>query len=147
MNKELGVVNKKLKIYFAFALLVSITTFLLVLYYVTENNILADNVILERYGIMFTLIGIPFSLWFFYSQLKKTDTQNNILHIQKYKKLYLIRLGILSFVCFFNIFSLYITGAKNFIFMIIITIFAFLLCFPQKELEIKRNDENKEDIL
>jgi len=143
MNNKLKIINKKLRLFFIVIVLLSVSIFLIVLNHVTNTGISINNVNLEQFAIILTLAGIPFSLWFFHSRLKKADKNSEDEYLNKYKTMYIIRLAILFIVCSFNIISLYLTGAKNFIFMCIITIFAFFLCLPQKEFEITETDNNE----
>lgn len=108
-------------------------SFILVLLFVTKNEISTTNVILERYGIIVTLIGIPLALRIFHKNMQKASSADKSTLNKTYKKNFYMRLAILSFIAIFDIVALYTTGSKNFIFMTIITIFAFFLSLPQKE--------------
>lgn len=123
--------EKTLKIVFIASILLSIAIFLFVYFAVNKYTDSGVNVILERYAIAITLIGIPVALKLFHSQVSKLD-KNNQQYLKKYQIQYALRLFILEGVYLFNLISFYITGGKNFIFMIIITIFALFLCAPQK---------------
>lgn len=110
--------------------------------YTQKYNIMQSHVTLERYGIIITLIGIPIALKLFYNRINKLTKANFTEYLKKYRFEYLIRLLLLNIICFFNIVSLYITGSKNFYFMVIVTIFAFFLCAPQKAKHENEQSEN-----
>lgn len=135
----------RLIIYYIVSIFISITGLIFTSSHVHKFVINGSNVILERYAILITLIGIPLALKLFHSQVKKLSKANYLLYLKKYHIQYIIRLLILLSICFFNIICLYITGAKNFYFLIIITIFVFFLCAPQKaHLVLPEKEENIE---
>ncbi len=138
-------INFKLRLYFILSIIISILAFVLTVAYTQKYAISNSSVIWERYGIMLTLIGIPVSLKLFHIQVKKLNKSNFNEYLRKYHILYILRLLVLLVICFFNIVSLYITGSKNFYFLIIITIFAFFLCVPSKvQLQEEETNENTE---
>lgn len=122
----------QLKIYYILSIVICVIAFLLSVAYTQKYNVMQSNVMLERYGIIVTLLGIPLALKLFHSRINKLTKTNFQEYLKKYRFEYLIRLFLLNTICFFNIVSLYITGSKNFYFMVIVTIFAFFLCAPQK---------------
>lgn len=124
--------HSHLKVYYILSIVICVIGFLYTVAYTQKYNIEHPNVILERYGILTTLAGIPIALKLFHSRIKKLTKENFSEYLRKYRFEYLIRLALLVFICYFNIVALYTTGSKNFYFMVIITIFAFFLCFPQK---------------
>jgi len=143
MDNTANKFQKILKSTFIVSIIISVIAFILVVAYTTKYEINSPNVILERYAILITLIGIPLSLKLFHYKLKKTDTAKPLLYLKKYRLYYFIRLGILLFIYLFNIISLYITGSKNFYFMVIIIIFAFFLCAPHK---VHINKDEQEEL-
>jgi len=145
MIDSLNKLNSKLRLYHIVTIGISIVSFMLVVAYTTKYEINLHNVILERYAIIITLIGIPASLKLYHNKLKALKaSKKNDTYLNAYKIQYIIRLSILTIICYFNIISLYITGSKNFYFMVIVTIFAFFLCAPQK-LHIEDNEEDKDN--
>lgn len=146
MDNTAKKLHSTLKLLFAGAIIISVLAFMLVVAYTTKYDISSPSVILERYAIVITLIGIPLSLKLFHDKLKKTDASDTQLYMQKYRLYYLLRMGALLFIYLFNTVSLYITGSKNFYFMVIITIFAFFLCAPQKVYIDTDNNEEQETI-
>lgn len=146
MRNPLDKLHLRLRIYYIATIVVSIIVFMLTVAYTTKYSINSPNIILERYAIIITLIGIPASLRFFHKKLKTLDHQNDSTYKSIYKTQYIIRLSILTMICFFNIVSLYITGSKNFYFMVIVSIFAFLLCAPQKIRIEETNDEKGDEL-
>ena len=90
----------------------------------------AGYVYFQQVMIIFAIIAIPAALKLFSSQLKKIMLTGNL---EKYKKIYHIRLGILDLIFIINIAGLYATGIMNFSFMAIITIFALFFCLPSIE--------------
>lgn len=144
MKTPIDKLNFGLKIYYATTIVISIIAFMLTVAYTTKYSISAPNTILERYSIIITLIGIPLSLKIFHNKLKSLKLGTIEAFSKGYKQQYIIRLSILTIICFFNIGSLYITGSKNFYFMVIVTIFAFFLCAPQKaRIDETTNEENE----
>jgi hypothetical protein len=139
MKEQLSTIYRRLKIMYAVSIAVSSILFIAV-FLTNEWSESSSNTTLERYAILITLIGIPLALKLFHNRTKGLD---NAGYIVKYQKQYTLRMAILEAVFLFNLISLHITGAKNFIFMIIITIFALVLCAPQKvNLEQDKPDNN-----
>ena len=103
------------------------------------------NPVLERYAIGITLIGIPLSLKIYHYLMKKITNQRREKKMRFYNKIYIIRLGILEFVLACNAIGLYITGVRNFFYMIFITIIAFLFCLPNK-MEFETLCDNENDV-
>lgn len=135
--------NRRLKIYFTISLTITVILLLFVADYTIRYSILAPNVMLERYGIMITIIAIPGALKLFQFFMNKQKKDNVGEYLSKYRFYYIVRLIILELVCFFNILSLYITGSKNFMFMTIITIFALFFCLPQMGNVREENEESE----
>ena len=140
MKKGTVNVSTRLKIYFAASIIVQVLLFVFMQIYATKHVEVLSNVILERYGILLTLICIPFALKLFHERVKKLDKNDAVTFQKKYVIQYFIRSAILWFVYFFNLVSLYMTGARNFSFMIIVTIFALLLCAPSKAFYLNDNE-------
>ena len=133
----------RLTIYYIISILIVIIGFVFTASHV-KNFISNDSsIILERYAILITLAAIPLALKLFHRQVKKLNKTDISIYLKKYQTLYVARLLILVIICAFNITCLYITASKNFYFLIIITIFAFFLCFPQKiGLDYNKIDNN-----
>ena len=143
MNEKSKSVHKKLNIAFLISLILSTVIVLIVFFVVKKINNPTPSVVLERYAILITLAAIPLSLKVFHSQMEKLKKNNPEDYLKKYQMYYLMRLGILECVYLFNLASLYITGAKNFILIIIVIIFALCLCAPKKtHLECEELEDN-----
>jgi hypothetical protein len=133
MEAKETTIYRHLKILFISSLILCTALFTAVFYLTTgKYNPAEPDVELERYAIPVTLIAIPVALKLFYDRTKSMDKTDFARYLKKYRRLYYLRTAILAAAYLFNLISLYITGAKNFSFMIIITIFALALCAPQK---------------
>ena len=141
MNKTSKAIYTRLYLCFLISVIVTTLLFILCVAYTSKYGINMPNITLERYGIIITLVGISGSIWMFSNVLNKADKTDFDSFLKKYQSQYFIRLAILLIVCSFNIMALYFTGAKNFYFMVIITIFAFSQCIPQKR-HLIPDDEN-----
>jgi uncharacterized membrane protein len=139
MEEKQKTIYRKLKILFVTSILLDAACFLPVLFMTKWNE---SNVALERYAILLTLIAIPAALKIFYSRTGQPSETNRDIYLKKYQKMYCLRLLILEAVFLFNLISFYTTGAKNFIFMIIITIFALAFCAPQKTYTKQNETDN-----
>jgi hypothetical protein len=103
------------------------------------------HVTLERYGILVTLVGIPGALKAYHYFMKKNPGHSEQSNLNFYVRIYFLRLMILGIVLLVNLLGLYITGGRNFFYMIFITLVAFLICLPNKS-EIVTLCEIKNDI-
>ncbi len=91
------------------------------------------NAVLERYGIILTLAGIPGALKVYHYFTQKMSKQSEEKRATLPLLIYILRLSILEIVVIFNVVGLYLTGSKNFFFLIFITLVAFLFCLPNKK--------------
>ena len=135
----------KLKLFFVSAVAISVILFMLTVAYTQKYEVSISNIILERYAIIVTLIGIPVALKLFHNNIKKINNKDLPIYLKKYTQQYILRLSILLSICFFNIAALFFTGSKNFYFMVIVSIFAMFLCIPQKSNIEDSETENSED--
>ncbi len=101
MDKHPSKLYKELQIYFIASIVLSIFLFIVVQLHSRPANAYITHVLLERYGILFTLAGIPAGLKFFHTKLKKMRKTDITEFRRKYKLNYIIRLGILETVYFF----------------------------------------------
>lgn len=101
--------------------------------YTSANVTAVENPALERWAIIITLFGIFGALKLLHPRLKNTERTNKPEALKKYAFRYYLRLFALLAILIFNIACLHFTGAKNFIFLGIITIFALFFCVPNKE--------------
>ncbi|WP_165025987.1 hypothetical protein [Dysgonomonas sp. ZJ279] len=100
------------------------------------------NVTFERYAIVFTMIGIPLALKFFHSQHEKIRLLSLEQYLGKYMLIYSIRMAILDAVIVLNMIGLYLFESQNCIYMTVITIFALMFCYPNKNsLLIKESEQ------
>ncbi len=90
------------------------------------------NLLMERYGIVITLIAIPASLKVYHYFVSKMANQPEKSKLDFYTRIYFLRLLILGFVLAFDAIGLYTTGSRNFFYMIFITLVTFLFCLPNK---------------
>ena len=90
------------------------------------------NPVLERYGILLALIGIPVALKIYQYLMTRIVLQTQEKKVNYYRMVYLVRLMILELVLFLNAVGLYMTGLRNFFFISFITLVAFLFCLPNK---------------
>lgn len=151
MNDTFRRLNTRLLIFFWCNLLFFVSALLFILYVKgpdvgVENP---DGVVFERYAIIITLACIPLALKFYHSQYKKIQQNDEEPQpfLKKYVRIYVLRTLILDLAIIANIAGIYVFGAKNFIFMTIITLFALLFCFPNKSyLEPKADTDIEENI-
>lgn len=100
---------------------------------------------LERYGIILALICIPAALKIFHNLFQKIKTKPDTKRLSYYYKIIVLRLSILEIVFLFNATALYITGIKNFFYLIFVTIVSFFFCLPNKvEVASLKEDKEKE---
>jgi hypothetical protein len=131
MKEEQSSTYRRLRLIYIGSIAVSTLLFIAV-FLMNEGRQPIESILLERYAILITLIGIPLALKLFHNKTKVLNTSEIVDYLRKYYKQYVLRLIILELIFLFNLISLHRTGEKNFIFMIIITIFALVLCAPQK---------------
>ena len=105
-------------------------------------------VIIDQCSILLTIIGIPLALKSFSNKINKKPRPNDAKKgIKIYKKAFLQRLYLLSFVILWNILASVISHNRNYIWLIIILFITLLFCkpsFPELKnlIEIK-NKENE----
>ena len=105
-------------------------------------------VIIDQCSILLTIIGIPVALKSFSNKINKKPRPNDAkIGIKIYKKAFLQRLYLLSFVILWNILASVISHNRNYIWLIIILFITLLFCkpsFPELKnlIEIK-NKENE----
>jgi uncharacterized membrane protein len=105
-------------------------------------------VIIDQCSILLTIIGIPVALKSFSNKINKKPRPNDAKKgIKIYKKAFLQRLYLLSFVILWNILASVISHNRNYIWLIIILFITLLFCkpsFPELKnlIEIK-NKENE----
>jgi len=124
---------KQLRIVFASALAFSIVTFIIDVLYTMKYVQPVENPVLERWAILITLIGIVGILRFLHPKLKADERKNKSIEKNKFSSKFQLRLFSLVAIYIFNLACLHFTGVKNFIFLGFITIFALLLCLPNKQ--------------
>ncbi|MBP1616198.1 MAG: hypothetical protein H6Q14_25 [Bacteroidetes bacterium] len=105
----------------------------------------SPHLLMERYGILLTLIGIPVSFKIYQYFISKIVSQPENSKLDFYIRIYFLRLTILGLVLVFDAVGLYITGSRNFFYMVFITLVTFLFCLPNKS-EILTLCERKSDI-
>lgn len=88
----------------------------------------SSSVVFERYGILLTLIGVPFALKIF-SYLSK---KNSVGNLRKYSFAYYLRLCLLFSILVFNIIGLSLFGSKNLFLLAFVILVSFLFCLPNK---------------
>jgi len=134
---------KRLKLTFFITLAFSIVSFIIeAILYILKSLEISENAALERWAIIITMGGIFAALKLFHPKLNDDEKQNEETARSRYVLKYNIRLSILLFVYIFNMACLYFTGTKNFMFLGFITIFAMLLCIPNKQ-SVESEVENK----
>ncbi|OJU38483.1 MAG: hypothetical protein BGN96_03295 [Bacteroidales bacterium 45-6] len=148
MDEMIEKIYRRLLIAFVLALFVVAVAFvgttLLRLREILHGGI--PNPVMERYGILITLISIPMSLKCFQYLRNKIGTRPEESKPSFYARIYFLRLGILSLAVAFDAIGLYVTGSRNFFYMIFITLVTFLFCSPNKS-EIVTLCERKDDVL
>lgn len=105
----------------------------------------AQNVTFERYAIIITLICIPLALKLFHSQVKKAESGEKELYLDKYKNAYLLRFAIINATVIFNLTGFYLFESQNLILMAVICIFALFFCYPAKDSIRTFDNEDYED--
>ncbi|MEN9919966.1 MAG: hypothetical protein RL662_2402 [Bacteroidota bacterium] len=134
---------KQLRLFFVICNILCVLVFVASVLYNAKYGVELSDIVLERWAIILTLLGIVGFLKFVQPNLDDDSVVDDKLIIKKYKKYYYIRhVGALS-IFIFNTVCLHITGSKNFIFLAFITIFALFLCGPIKR-PIELETENKD---
>lgn len=139
---------RKQKLLFFAVVILSTVAFVADVLYTAKHVTVTENVVLERWGIIITLAGIFSALKLLHPKLKEEDKSDKAGALKKYYNKYCLRLLLLGTICAFNLLCLYITGVKNFTYMAFISIFAMLLCAPNKkhiEFEIQKEKENENE--
>lgn len=140
--------HKLLKVAFILSVIFAFAVFIVDVLYVAKNVVPAENVGLERWAIIITMIGIVGALKFLHPRVSDAERLDKKVAKQKFTKMYVMRLAALLTIFLFNILSYHFTGAKNFVYLAFITIFAMLLCVPNlKYLETQINgiDKNEDE--
>lgn len=85
----------------------------------------------ERYILLLTIITIPSALWLFKEMTRKSRySQNEKKQLDSYRKAYLIRLFILSFVLIINMIAYGVSLKQNFMLCTLILFVTFVFCKP-----------------
>ena len=146
---------KQLKTIFWTEIASFIAIFLLFLYLAGPGwtNNTEQNAIFERYAIIVTLIGIPFSLKYFYNQVKKIESLVYVDYIRRFKTQYLLRFLVLNIVIIFNLVGFLKFESQNLLLMSLISFCGFFFCYPNQGMllapksEIDEFDEDLEEEL
>lgn len=136
------IIYKRLRILFIIFILLVITSFILDVLYTAKHKIFIENVVLQQWAIIVTLLGIFGSLKFLRPKVILTELSFEKKGIKTYVIKYFVRLTALVCIYIFNLTNFTITGSKNFLFLAFITIFAMFLCSPNRRLVEIKSDIN-----
>lgn len=92
----------------------------------------SPSIVMERYGILVTLIAIPSSLKVYHYFVRKIAGRPEASRLSSYSRAYFFRLSILTLALLFDFAGLYVTGSRNFFYMFFVVLMAFLFCLPNK---------------
>ncbi len=98
----------------------------------TQNPQL-NNLAVQQYAIILTLIAIPAALKLFAVKFKKIDKTDKIFAIQEYKKIYFLRLYIIGFATLANIVLFALTRNNNFMWLAVISLVIYAFCKPSAD--------------
>ena len=109
------------------------------------------SVVLERYALLITLLGIPGSLKLFSMIMNKNShPEDKSITTDVYKKAFIARFGILFLVATMNIILYAISFNQNYMLLTLITFTAYIFSYPSDNYlseveEKKQQDEEKEE--
>ena len=85
----------------------------------------------ERYILLLTIVGIPYTLWHYSQMLSKKDATSTLkTSLRLYKKANYFRLSILTTITLFNIVVYGISLKQNFMLCILMLFVTFAFCKP-----------------
>ena len=101
------------------------------------------SIVLERYALLITLLGIPGALKLFSVIMSKSkNSHDNNFITALYKKAFITRFGILFLVASLNIVLYALSFNKNFMLLTLITFTAYIFSYPSDSyLNISEEDE------
>lgn len=125
--------HKQLKLIYWSCVIIMFIAFVLDVLYTSKYTLPIENTGLERWGIIITLGGIFASLKLLHPRLSENDKSiNTETALKKYYTKYITRLGALIAISIFNLICLNLTAIENFRYLAFLSIFALLLCAPNK---------------
>lgn len=126
-----GVVNQLTLVYWINLIcLFLIGLYLLFTVGITGKSETESDFICERFGIIFTLILIPLALKFYHKRHKKIIEYDCDKYLNNLKKMFYLRMLIIDFTIIFNLICFYNIESVNFLYLVLIGLFAFFACYP-----------------
>lgn len=110
------------------------------------TNNTEQNAVFERYAIILTLIGIPFSLRYFHNQVKKIENLAYLEYLKRYKIQYLLRFLVLNIVIVFNLVGFLEFESQNLLLMSLISFCGFFFCYPNQGILLAPKSEIEEEL-
>lgn len=102
-------------------------------------------IVVERYALLITLIGIPGALKLFSLIMNKNEDSDDTNSLTAtYKKAFIARFGILSLVASLNIILYAFSFNQNFMLLTLITFTAYIFSYPSNSY-LNRTEEVKEN--
>lgn len=149
MRTEPNKIKIKLTLIFWINAIALICTALWLVYHVgiDGRSTTEQDFVMERFGIIFAIIIIPFSLKIFHNRYNKIPKDEPSIFSNKVYKLFNLRLLALDAVIIFNFIGFYFIGALNFIYIAGITIIVFALCYPLESIINPQMVEIEEEII
>mgnify|MGYP006316070285 CR=1 FL=1 len=107
-------------------------------------------ILLQSVGIMYVIISVPLGLWIFSQKLKTLKTKDSVQCF--YKKIWLLRLSLISFGVILNVLLFYILKDLSMLYAAAIAAIAFIFCKPtmikiENDFSIfdEQNEQGKEE--
>lgn len=144
MNSKKLILNLKWLFYIALGVQIAFLVSFAFQWINITSGSTAIPIVLERYTLLITLLGIPGALKLFSVIMNKNPKDNNSIRAV-YKKAFITRFGVLFLVASLNIVLYAISLNQNFMLLTLITFTAYIFSYPSRSHLNTSQEDNEQD--